>query len=229
MLKVLTLDVRSTWPYQLAVLLLGGIGALSTARLGPAYLWWNALLAVGCAAAAPVVEWRNDTTAFLHSLPVRRDDVVAGRLAGGVAAVLVSGALGSLLALGLAAALTAVGRPWPAWIGMGSLLAFLVVASWLVGLALASVFVFGVGAGATFASVVVLLSVVAVELPVGWFVDAPAVDSVRPCGGVVRLGLEWMALRFGWTAATILSGVVAGVVFWGAGRVALRVHRDREF
>lgn len=223
------LDVRSAWPYHLAVLFLGGIGALSTSRLGPVYVWWNALMAVGLAALAPVVEWRYDTAGFLHSLPARRDDVVAGRVAGGVIAILASGALGSLLALGLGAALTAVGRPCPEWIGMGSLLAFLVIASWLVGLTLACLFVFGLGAGATLASVGVLLSVVAVELPVAWMTDSQSADSVRPGGGVVGLGVEWLAARFGWTAAALLSSVVAGTVFGGALRLARRVHRGREF
>jgi len=228
MLNVWRLDIRSSWAHVLALCFIGGIGALSTARFSPAFLWWNAGLAAALALAAPAVEWKYGTAAFLHSLPANRDDVVNGRFLGGGLAVLACAVLATGLAFGLAAVAAAVGRPWPAWVCVASLLAFLIVAASLVGVALVGQFALGFGPGSAVASVVALLLVAGVELPAAGPAGAGPGAASRP-GGVVAWGVALVAEQAGWPVACLVAGAAATAVLWLARGVARRFHRRREF
>jgi hypothetical protein len=230
MLKVLLYDLRESALFLLPVAFIGSVGALSTARFGPAFFWWSTLLTGALALLGPTVEWRNGTSAFLHSLPASRGQVVAGRFLGGALAIAAGGVLASSLGLGLAFAVSALGRPWPVWVTPDVLLAFIVVSASVAGPAIACVFVFGLGPGAAVASVWAVGAAAAVEgTGVLWNGQGAADRSAAAGGGIVRIGMSAAIDRIGLPATAMTAVVIAGVVLWGSALVAWRAHRRREF
>ncbi len=230
MLKVLLYDLRGPALFLLPVGFIGSVGALSTARFGPVFFWWSTLLSVALALLAPAVEWRNETSAFLHSLPASRGQVVAGRFLGAALAIAVGAALASSLGLGLASVVSALGRPWPEWVTADVLLAFIVVSACVVGPALACVFVFGLGTGAAVASVWTVVAASAVEgTVVLWNGQATADRAPAVAGGIVRIGVSAAVDRIGLPATAMTAVVIAGLVVWGSALIAWRAHRRREF
>jgi hypothetical protein len=231
MLNVLLHDLRASALWLLPVIFVGLAGALPTARVGQAFFWWNILLATATALLAPTVEWREGTSTFLHSLPASRDQVVAARFVGGALAILIVCIVAAALALGVAAAVSAVGRPWPAWVTGDVLLAFVVVAASVIGPSLVLIFRFGLGPGSAASAVYLLACAACVEAAGTWVGgDVGSADlRFEAAGGIVRAAVSAAAGRMGFPVAAIGAVTAAGLIMWGTARAAQRAHRRREF
>ena len=231
MLKVLLHDLRTSGIFFLPVAALWAAGALSAWRVGPAFFWWNTGLVAALVSVAHIVEWKSGTALFLNSLPVSRHQVVAGRYAGGALAIAVGSVLSVTVAVGLAAAVSSTGRPWPAWVAPETLLASVAVTASLVAVGLACIFTFGLGPGSTVAATLAVVGGTLVEVLGGVGAEGTAAVSLqdRPAGGIVRLWVVACAEYVGWPMTA--AGVVAcsAVLLWVSARASSRVHSRREF
>lgn len=234
MLNLVLKDVKAGAIFLWAVIPLNVVAALQVSRSGGAFFWANVTCAAFILVALSMLDWKNETGVFVHSLPVTRGMVVRGRYmtaaAIGLLSLLVAASVGTARGLSL----SAQGAPWPRWVSGDIALAFLLAYAVIAAIYLPCYFRWGFGKGNVVAALVLAAAIIAggiIGPAAATLADAAAGETVRGAvpPGLIPRGVAAFVQAVGLpTGGTVVMGAAA-LVLWLSSQVAVRACRHQEF
>lgn len=226
MLNLFLKDVKAGAIFLWAVLPLNALAALQLARSGGGFFWANVTCASFILVALSMLDWKNGTDPFVHSLPVTRALVVRARYLTAAAIGVLSLLVGATVGTARGLALAAQGAPWPRWMAGDMALAFVLAFAVVAAIYLPCYFRWGFGKG----NVAAALALAAGILVIGFL--GPAAGGTAHGGvppGRIPQGVTAVVERFGLAAgATAVLGVAAAL-WWASSKAAMRAYERREF
>jgi ABC-2 type transport system permease protein len=234
MLNLFLKDVKAGAIFLWAVVPLNAVVALQMSRSGAGFFWANVTCAVFILVGVSMLDWRNETARFVHSLPVTRAMVVRGRYltaaAVGLLSLLVGAAVGTARGLGRAAQ----GAPWPRWVAGDVALAFVLAFAVIAAVYLVCYFRWGFGKGNVAAALVIAAGVVVSGIAGRAATGVPALATAGGAGSGVPPGRIPQAVaalvdRVGLAAGGIIVLALAAGLLLVSAQIAARAYERQEF
>jgi hypothetical protein len=234
MLNLFIKDLRVGAIFLWAVVPLYVVTALQVSRFGAGFFWVNVTCASLLLVAVSMLDWKNETEPFVHSLPVTRAMVVRGRYLTAIAVGLLSLAVGAAIGAARGTSLVMQGEPWPRWMAGDVGLSFVVVFAFIASVYLPCYFKWGFGKGNVAAALVLAVAIIATDFA-GAAITGAAGVSGRGLAyegvprGQVTQGVARLADRYGMASAGLIVLGLAAVLLCVSSQVAARAYRRHEF
>jgi hypothetical protein len=234
MLNLFLKDVKAGAVFLWAVVPLNVVAALQVSRSGGAFFWANLACAAFILVAVSMLEWKNDTGPFVHSLPVTRAMVVRGRYLTAAAIGLLSLLVGAAVGTAGALALAAQGAPWPRWVAGDMALAFVLAFAIVAAVYLPCYFRWGFGKGNVAAALVLAGGIIASDLAGPAVAGLPGMPAGSTLGvdvppGRIPQAVAGLVDSLGMTAGAVLVLALAAGVMALSAQVAARAYERQEF
>ena len=211
MLSLLCKDLRAIRLYAAVFLPVSGLMMAAGLVAGRVFVLMAFAMAASLITAPLAADWSARADQFIHSLPVRRTDVVRARYASAAAGGVIAVILGAGLALAFGVFVRRYTGIWPAWIAVDTALGFVSSVAVFIAVLLWGAFRFGAAVGGVISACV---SVAALPLAMSRQAATAAGDVVAALGAF---------------PATVLTLGGAALAVWFSMRLAISAHARREF
>lgn len=207
------------------------VPAIAAARTGRVFLWVNVAFAAAAIVSVCLLDARSGADRFIHSLPVRRADVVRARyVTAGALAVIVLG-IGAAAGVIRLLASASSGEAWPRWLAPDIGLAYVIVMAIIISIYLPCYFRWGYGAGTVVAAALLAGLAIAGDVAGGMMGAGDIGASMfagLPRGMIVRMTVL-AAERWGLFAVSTGGVVAAALLLTASAALAVRAYEDRQF
>lgn len=233
MLKLFVKDVKAGAIFLWGIVPLNAVTVVTVSRSGDAVFWANVTFAAFVLVWLSMLEWKNGSDLFVHSLPVTRAMVVRGRYLSAIAIGLLSMFVAAAIGIARGAGLEMRGGVWPRWVAADTALAFLLAYAIVAAIYLPCYFRWGFPRGNVAAALVlaagIILSSAAGPAAMGIATSLPEATARHGVtAGIIPLGVARLVERLGLAGGGAAALGVAGVLLWVSSAVAVRACRRQE-